>query len=372
MIESKVALEPLQAESIHELVTTSSSPCLTLLLPPYRPAEQSGSHSAVLKTLLQDAVRQFQAKKIPEMVITDLLEPIRQLGSDAAFLKGSQSSRAIFRSPDLFREFELVEPAEASLTIGGCFEIRRLLGELAVPEYFYLLKITKKRVDLLRSKGLRAEPVELPKGTPSTLEAALSFKQPDHDLENRSSAGTSAAAMHGIRFGTGAERERAQAYLADFYKGVDRGIRELLHVGGPPLVLAGVEEDTALYRSVAAYPNILRESVPGSPAGGQPEVDLLRQAFTIARLNSSDQAAASLMELKERPAPGRFSVDLDMILKAAGEGRVHQLYLDENADKKGDLLNLAAVETIRHGGTAFTLPSSKMPDRSAAAAVFRY
>jgi hypothetical protein len=37
-----------------------------------------------------------------------------------------------------------------------------------------------------------------------------------------------------------------------------------------------------------------------------------------------------------------------------------------------DLLNLAAVQSILHGGRAFVLPGSKMPDGASIAASFRF
>jgi hypothetical protein len=70
------------------------------------------------------------------------------------------------------------------------------------------------------------------------------------------------------------------------------------------------------------------------------------------------------------------------------EGRVRHLYIDEVARKLGvfegskrggrwdwgeeDLLNVAAVETIMQGGLAFALPTSRMPEGAAAAAILRY
>ena len=66
--------------------------------------------------------------------------------------------------------------------------------------------------------------VELPKGTPKTLDEALGFNQPDHELMNRSSSGPSTGAMRGVQFGTGSERETQHAHLHDFYRAVDRGV----------------------------------------------------------------------------------------------------------------------------------------------------
>jgi hypothetical protein len=388
MTEAKVlALESLQLEEIHELIR-SPGPCVTLLLPPYRPGEQAKPMATVMKSDLQEAARQLAQRGIPDSITRDLLEPLEQLGADPELSAGSHWGRVIFRSLDTFRQFAVTEPVKPSFHVGGCFEIKPILTELHLPAEFFLLRLSKKKVEVFRCAGLRAEPLKLPAGVPETLEEALAFKPPDHDLENRSAAGSSPGAMHAIRFGTGSGRETQSAYLADFYKAVDRGMRELLSASSDaPLVLAGVDEDTVLYRMVNRYPNLLACSVHGSP-GGSVEHDTLRQAYSIVRSDCTERAVRVLHDSKERVAPGRFSTSLNTILQSAVEGRVASLYIDEAARMFGvfegtrrggrwnwgeeDLLNIAAVETILQGGLAFQVPTSRIPDGAEVSAILRF
>jgi len=388
MTELKVAaLESLQLKDMQELAG-SPGPCITFLLPPYRPGAQAQPAAAILKTHLQEAMRQLDARRIPLSVATDLLAPVRQLAETDKFQSGSNLGCAIFRSQDVFAKFDMIGPTKADLTVGGSFYIRPILAELHLPAEFYVLKLSKKGVGLLRCAHLRAEPVPLPKGIPATLEEALAFKPPDHDLFNRSSAGPSVGAMQGVSFSTDSGHEKQHAYLLDFYKAVDRGIEELLHNSNAPLVLAGVDEDTASYRSVRAYQYLVKQSVHGNPDNGKPQDDLLRQAYQIVRDDRTEQAAAALRDAQERVHPSRFLTDLNAILAAAVEGRVHRLYIDDAARKLGvfqgarrggrldwgeeDLLNVAAIETILQGGLPFTLPSGRMPEGAVAAAILRY
>jgi len=367
-------LETLHPEKIGELAG-SAAPCVTVLLPPYRPGEQAKSMGAMLRTYCQDVERQLKARSIAQPELTDLIEPLLRLTDTPEFEAGSHWGRAIFRSPEVFTILDGIEPVKPSVTVAGCFQVRPVLADLHLPAEFYLLRLSQKSVELWRYAGLRAQRVELPKGVPRTLDEALAFKPPDHDLENRSSAGSSAGTMPGVRFGTGSGRERAHAYLADFFKAVDRGIRELAHGGDAPLVLAGVDEDTALYRSVASYPHLLKESIRGSANSPFSEDELLKRAYAIVRSDATERAVAGLMELKERMAPARFSTDLDTILRAAADGRVGWLYINQDARvERGDEdpLNRAAIETLRQRGLAFSLPAAKMPDGAAVAAVFRY
>jgi len=373
-------LETLRPEKIAELAG-SPAPCVTILLPPYRPGETAKSMGAMLRTFCQDAERQLTAHRIAQPEVTDLIEPLLRLTETPEFQAGSHWGRAIFRSPEVFTILDGIETVKPGVTAGPCFEIRPVLADLHLPAEFYLLKLSQKAVEPWRYAGLRAQRVELPKGVPRTLDEALEFKPPDHDLENRSPAGSSIGSMRGVRFGTGSGRETAQTYVADFFKAVDRGIRELVHSADAPLVLAGVDEDTALYRSVSGYQRLLKETIHGSANSPFSEDELLQRAYAIVRSEAIERAVASLMELKERMAPARLSTDLDTILRAAVDGRVGWLYINQDARAFGvknvhwgeeDLLNRAAIETLRQRGLAFSLPAAKMPDGAAVAAVFRY
>jgi hypothetical protein len=384
MTESKVREPALpQPEQIQDLLR-SNGVRITVLLPPYRPGEQSKSMADILKTYLKDLLRQLEARRLPNPVIFELLKPLHDLIEDEEFSAGSHFGRVIFRSRELFQQFELLEMRKAECIVGSYFQIRPMLTDLHFPKEFYLLKLSKKDVQLNRCANLRMEVVKLPKGVPETLEEALEFKQPDHDLENRSAAGASPRSMRGIRFGTGSGRETQPAYLADFYRLVDRGIAELVPGDATPLVLAGVDEDTAMYRTIHTYRNLLSQSIHGSPTGSFSEQDLLGQVYAIVRTEQVERLASFCAESRERLAPARFSIHLETILSAAQEGRVDKLFIDEAGQRTGflpgarstnepeDLLNVAAVETILHGGTTYALPSNKMPDGAAVAAVFRY
>lgn len=388
MIETKVApAESLQAARIEELAA-SSGPCITLYLPPYRPGAQAQSMAAMLKTGVQEAVRRLHLLKTSDALIQDLVEPLQRLGQQDDFLAGSHWAHVIFRSPEGLWHFQAIEPSSQGVTVGGCFEIRSLLAELHLPREFYVLKLSKKRVALLRCSQLQLEPVEFPKGTPTTLEEATAFKQPDHDLENRSTSGSSPSGLRKVRFGTGSARETQQTYLADFYRAVDKGIATLLHGTPAPLILAGVREDASIYRIINTHPALLVLGIQGSPGAALADADLLRQAYAIVRNDCIDKASAALAEAREEVSPARFSLKLSEILPAAADGRVSRLYVDEFARRFGvapnlkhdgrsnwgeeDLLNLAAVQTVRHGGSAYSLPSSKMLEGAPIAAIYRY
>jgi hypothetical protein len=262
---------------------------------------------------------------------------------------------------------------------------------LNLPSDFYVLKLFKDHIGLTHCEGFRTEPVDLPPGVPRTLQEAMAFDPPDHDLENRSSAGpgsgtgTGPGHARGVRFGTGSGRESRHAHQSDFYKIVDRGLSDLLRGWGANLILAGVEEDTAMYRAINSYPNLLSGSIPGSAEAYLPDSDLLRHGSPLLRAAVQARQAKALAQWKEKVTPTRFSTDLFAILPAAFEGKVHKLFLNTGANHTDvferndyescgpeDLLNLATVQTLLHGGEACAVPGTAMPDCASAAAILRY
>jgi hypothetical protein len=380
-------LETLGPENIVELAG-SPAPCISIFLPAHRPGGATQSMAAVLKMHCQEADRQLRARELSVEEVTELLEPLQRSIDDPELAKGSHWGRAIFRSPELFVQMNGLESTLSGITVGGCFQLRPILAELHFPPKFYLLTLSEKHVDLLLCSDRKAQTVELPAGVPRSLEEALAFKPPDHDLENRSTAGSSTGSMRSVRFGTTSEREKSRVYLADFFKAVDRGIREIGQAGTVPLVLAGVEEETALYRYVSTYPSLAKEGIAGSPKTPFSTADLLSRAYAILRSDLTSRTSASLKDWRERVAPERFSTDLDAILRAATEGRVGWLFINEAGRTFGtfegtrrngrvnwgseDLLNVAAVETLLQRGLVYSLPSEAMPDGIAIAAVLRY
>lgn len=374
-LEPKVTVEPLTKEVFLDLILTRGA-CVTFVLPPYRPGEPE-QPAALLKAELQEAARVLAKRAIPQSEINELLEPVHKFVKAEELQSGSGLARILFRSHDTFRRFVLaVNPAPKTCNTGNCFYIRPVLASLASPANVYLLEVTKKSVELLACGPADVTRVELPKGTPKTLDEAMGFDQPDHDLMNRSSAGPSTGAMQGVKFGTGSGRERQHAHLRDFYRIIDRGVNEVLRAEGAPLILAGVEEDVAIYRTANTYANVLDQGIPGSLGAAASHPEILRQAHDLARFDLERRAALAMAEAKERLAPARFSTDLNAILRAAVTGRISSLYLDENVERIGifdgkafggttnwhdeDLLNVAAIETLTRGGAVYSVPSHQM------------
>jgi hypothetical protein len=74
----------------------------------------------------------------------------------------------------VFRQFVLPVPPSPfrACTVGDCFWIRPILAALALPANIYVLEVTKKAAALLACGFTGVARIELPKGTPKTLDEA--------------------------------------------------------------------------------------------------------------------------------------------------------------------------------------------------------
>jgi hypothetical protein len=319
----------------------------------------------VLKNLLDEAETTLAGRNVTKREIGTLLEPVKLLPGDSDWVKGCRWSRAIFRSPEKLGEFYVRDRVKGRVCAGDEFEVLAILPELDLPHEFFVLKLSKKHVALMRG-GFSLEAVPIP-GVRENIDEFLALDRPDHDRENRSTVRPGGGKGQ-VRFGTGSERERHAAYLHDFYRAVDRALIDLLNPRGAPLVLHGVDEDTALYRSLSTYSGLLTRAIPGSPDDGVSNHEILQRAIGTVREAATESVVAALAEARERLAPARFSDDPDSIAQLASQGRVGHLFVP--AQSNDGKLNAAAVETIRHGGIASALPADRMSTPIAAALRF--
>jgi len=294
---------------------------------------------------------------------------------------GSPDS-VIFRSPGDCRQLRAPGPVEERLVVATHPYIAPVLPHIVPVSEFYVLSVNTKHLQLGRWHAGECNEVILPRSIPPSLKEAGAFDQPDHELEGRSAAGSSTGQMQGVHFGTSSEREKFHRHLHDYFRLVDRELAS--HLNGAPLVLVGVAEEMAAYREAAEYPRVLEaRHTSAAHLNWQEMGRLALEAVMTARRS---EARALLDDLHEVSRRNLILHGVREVLEAAYQGRVHRLFLASGAEFQGllgplysmeeaqiegeqDLLNAAAVETIRTGGEVYTVDT---PGLGPVAALLRY
>jgi hypothetical protein len=317
-----------------------------------------------------------------------LLDPIRGLLADEEMSRGHQDGFVLFRSPDAFFQFRLPWELKRAVYLEGRFHLIPLIERLSRPQECYVLALSRKNVRLLRCGPRGSQEVTVP-DMPLSLDEFAALDQPDHLLANASGAGPGRAP---VSFTTGTDRERQRAHFHDFCRAIQLVVTPLLRAARTPLVVAATDDERARYHEVA-YPDLLVE--PGlslSPDAGITDQEIAAVAMNQLRAWLPPVLRRSLAQYNSLAGSRRGPDELHSILRAAAQGRVHELFLVEGTRQVGDfdamagrirwpgqfhsagddLVNAAAVETLRHHGEICVVPAEQWSHTSSVAAVLRY
>jgi len=370
MTPRKIAEPGLVSFDDLRLLAAGKGPCITLVEPIPNPLE--------IRTRLKNVVHGVERKLADRGAsgITALVEPIHTIATDTEVEKVWANSLIVFRSPETIRRYWLHEMLKEELTVANRFQVLPMLGLMSREQCFFVLALSRQHTRLFRCAQHCAEEVPLRGAAPENMRDWLNIRQPDHVLQNRSFGGASAGSMKGVEFTTSVDRERGHEYLAHFLKEVEKGVTGILRTENLPLILAGVGYETGLYRKANTYQRLLEKEIDGAPDHVPPRT-LHQCAMEITMQVPSEPLQKALADFEH----GRVSFSASDIVKAAYAGRVADVFVSENAAQMGatareehgeDLLNLAALQTLLHGGRAFVLKARDMPGKAETAAALRY
>ena len=378
-------MELLLHAQLRSLIEATQPPCLSVFLPTHRAGVEARQGSIRLKNQIRSAEEQLAAQGVRGAAAKTLLEPLLKLCENSGFWQYQSDGLAIFRSPDKFRYYRLPLHFDELLVVTDRFHVKPLLRLFTEDGRFYLLALSKNGIRFFQCTRYGAHEIALPEGTPASLEEVLQLEgvQKQHQVHT---AGV-AAKFHGHGGRAGDDKQD----LLEFFRRVDRGIRDTLRGDRAPLVLAGVEYLFPLYREASAYPYLADRGVPGNPDGRRPE-ELQSNAWAAVEPHFRairQQAARDYQEFAGGP---RASADIRQVVPAAVQGRVDKLFVavgrqiwgrwnqdaqsaEVSAEKQSgdrDLLNLAAIQTLLQSGAVYAVPPGEVPGGGLLAAVFRY
>ncbi len=375
----------LNADLLRKL-TEAKGPCVTILLP--------ATAESDLRVQLKDAVRTVHEnlhKTRAGESHQELLAPLAEEMEPVPVSQRSNGSLVVLRSPELFVRFFTPAHLHETVTVEDYFAIRHLLPILDEGKEFYLLALSQKRTRFLLCTAHSSDEVPLPPGTPTSLHEAMNTRQPDHVLDNRASGGPSVGSMKGVMFGTSSDQDDKYEDLHQFFRAVDKGVNALLHGLSVPVIPVGVEHELAQYRRANTYPHLVEPGIHGAP-DGMKGGEMHRRALILLQSHTASPVQKALDEFDKSVGTGHASTHAQEIVKAAHEGRISHLFVQDEAEYLGnfdevrqkvkrhedaleprhDLLNDAAIQTIRHGGLVSVLPPAKMPNGVPVCALYRY
>lgn len=394
----------LPRKDIEPLLRTSGGPCVSIFLPTFRAGGERVQNPIRLKNVVRGVTEKLEkdwGMRGPEA--DEFLAPVSRLLDDSTFWLHQGDGLALFRSPDLFKTFQLPVKMNELAVVEKRFHLKPLLPLFSGDGdgHFYVLALSQKSIRLLSGSRFRIQEMDLERhGIPTSFAAELGDLE---RLPTQFQPGGGSKSPHRFSMGKGSPvfaahgtaEDDFHADLRNFFERFDDALARLDVDRKAPVVLAGVEYLLPIYRAAATtLQNICEDALTGNMDLVKPE-DLHAAAWDIVEPSFLEERRKAAERFGELIGTGRSSTDLNEIQPAAHEGRVDSLFVargvrvwgryqederkvefqlgqDGQRDGNEDLLDLAAVQTYLHGGKVFVVDQQEVPEGRAVAGVFRY
>jgi len=384
-------------DELKRLMQIQGQPCISLFFSTARGGPEMPQNRIKLVNQIRAVEQHFPPDELAigkREEPAPLLSPLYDLLEDQAFWQHPDQSVAVLRSADSFQAYRLPFSVKERVIMASHFYLKPLLP-LLNDGLFYILAISQNEIRLLEGTRYHIQLVDIPDAVPESLAQALWYEHPDNQVRYYSSAAGGGQMGRGGRrvvifYGQGIGEE-AKDNLLSYFRQIDRGLHELFHDQQAPLTLAGVEYLLPLYRQANTYPHLVEQGIMGNPELLSAET-LHERAWAVVEPSVLKEQQAALAAYQEHEQTDRASSNISQVVPAAYYGRVTDLFVALDDEQWGrfdpatysieiheelradddDLLDVAATQTVLHGGSVYALERAHMPGQALIAALFRY
>lgn len=391
-VEMKEIPGRLTKDAFASMADFKSDVCISIYLPTHQSgiAVNERVDAISFKNAIQKTEKELQHKITEPSRIQQLLEPCYRLLADEAFWNNLSKGLAVFVADNMFRYVLLpFTPIEKTIINKG-FYLSPLAEIVERDEYFYLLMISKKQVQLFRADLFGMTSIAVP-DLPEGIDDVVHFEEKDDQKLFKTGGGAAGrgANFHGMGAGKPDEKKNISLYL----KEVNNTLwTQVLHTETAPLLIAAVDYIVPLYKKVNTYNHLWSEAV----IRGGTEHESASVVYDLAMEKMTpyfmQKRTTALKNYADASATMRTTSLPTRIIPAAYYGRIENLFIlkgvhiwgkfDEATDTlymhshyendDEDLVDQSVIKTIAHGGSVFLMEKNEMPEESNMAALMRY
>jgi release factor family 3 len=376
------------------LVACEKRPAISIYMPTHLSGREVRQDAIRLRNLLNAATKRLGAEHRPPE-IAELLDPARRLVDDEEFWRYQERGLAVFMAPGFHRVHKLPVAVAEDVFVGAHFCIRPLLP-LAHPEArFWVLTISASRTRLYHGSRWNFDElpgIDLPQGIREIYDESVyqeAHKASPVGQPQRGPAGLAKAQALGD-----APEELRKTQLSELLRRIANAVEPVMKRQPAPVILVAHPEIQGHFRDIAKWKEMLPEGIQENPDALSPQ-EMHRKACELVAPSEEKVRAEALGRLGSMLGTGnngKATAVPEEIVKAARYGRIDRLFLsdggplwgwfDERHDRivahrdpapgDDDLLDYAAVMTLRQGGNVIVVERAQLPPTGPAAAILRY
>ena len=355
-------MKPIYDSDLLQLVDVTDDYLVSLYMPTRTAGNEPNQNPIRFEQLLRHAEESLVAKGMPGVDAHQYLASARELLDRPLFWETLDQGLAVLLSRSRIRVWHLPDTCEELCFVGRRYYIIPLLDWASDRHRYYVLAISPTRVRFFQGTYMVLKEVNVP-GLATTVEVTLSSR---HGGASTSSKPTTAERLRDIDHALAGYLERRQ----------------------DPLLFAGATKLFHLYQTVNSYPHLLHRHLSKNP-DLLSIADLRDQVRPMINLVTRDRQQNEIERYWRLLPQGQTMNDLSAILAAADAGRIETLFIVPTARQIGkfdpaegsvrvdheplcdseELVNLAAILVLQHGGWVEAVAPGTIPSGDPVAAI---
>jgi hypothetical protein len=364
-------------------------PHVSVYLPTERAGPRTRENPVRLKNLLRTALDQLVAFGMRPTEARDLLAPTRDLEANYDFWQHQSQGLCLHIAPGFQAQHSLPLAFPELVLVSHRFHVRPLLDLFTADASFYLLALSMGDIRVFRCGRYGEQEVSVA-GMPRSMADALWPDDPEKQRQFRAMR-SGQAGESALLYNSEDALQQRKEQLFRYFRQVDESLHHLLRDESAPLVLAAVDYLHPIYAEANTYRHLLARGITGSPEAVPPD-ELRAKAWALVEPEVRRARSESIERFRDLHGTGLASAQVEEVVLEAGRGRVDTLFLardaivwarvspdgdsfefhERPAADDDDLVDLAAVRALTHGGRVYVLEPPVMPADSPLAATFRY
>lgn len=371
-------------KTVDEILEKNGNPLISVTMPTHKAGKEVTQGPIRFKNLLTNVEQQLKKMSMKQAEYEKLLKPAYDLLENPLFWTHQDHGLVVYLAKDHFSHYKLPYSVEEKAYVNTHFLITPILPMVSMDGTFNVLAVSRSKARLLhctRNEVWDITPEDAPESVDEYLEVT-----PEKELQFH----TGAEGNDAMFFGHGAGDESRRIVIEQFFRELEKSITEECKKQNDPLVLIGLEDNIAFYKTINNYGRTMDEIVDDNPDEKKDAKlkdygwDIIKRYFLKDMYSSLDQfsehnsekVSNNISEVIESTVMGRSKT----IFITRGEDRWgrydeenHEVHLtDEPSSDDVDLLNWLAVKGRETGSNVYMLPRDQMPLKATVAAEFRF
>jgi len=371
-------------KTIDEILEMSGNSLITITMPTHKKGEEVKQDPIRFKNLLAQIEEQLKEDNMKQADCDVLLKPAADLLENPRFWSHQNHGLVVYLADDHFSYYKLPYSIEEKTYVGSQFLITPILPMVSMDGTFNVLSLSRGRARLLECTRNDAKDIT-PENAPASVDEYLEVT-PEKELQFH----TGADGQDAMFFGHGSGDEDRKIVIEQYFRELEKEITREVKKQNDPLVLVGLNENLAFYKTINRYGRTLESTVKANPDEMKDE-ELKEHGWSVIREYFLKEMYQSLDQFSEH-GNDKVSNNLSEVIQSAVMGRAKTIFITRNEDRWGrydeenhevhltgnpsdedvDLLNWLAVKGRETGSNIYMLPRDEMPMKATVAAEFRY